>query len=285
MESVEKQSNRQKYEFETLFVSLVAPGVLHVELNRPKKLNAFNEQMWKDIGVCFSLINEDSSIRAVVLSGRGKLFTAGLDLRDAMKSLVGDEAHDTSRKAYYMRKFIMAFQASFTQVDNCRVPVISAIHSGCIGAGVDLICATDIRIASADSYFSVREVDVGLAADIGTLQRGQKVVGNSSFFRTWAYTGENVSAQTALTAGLISKVLKDKDECLKEAIHLAVTIASKSPVAVVGTKHILNYSRDHPIQNGLDYTATWNMSMLQSQDLIESFSAQLEKRPAHFSNL
>ncbi|ORX67065.1 ClpP/crotonase [Linderina pennispora] len=277
------------YTFETLLVDISASGVAHVEINRPKNLNAFSHQTWQDIGRCFAQFKSDGNVRCIVLSAAGRMFTAGLDLKDAMKRAAErqkeDGSRDVARKGYYQRLYLLEFQDALTQVETCDKPVISVVHGACIGIGVDLNVACDIRIASEDAYYCVKEVDIGMAADIGTLQRLPKVVGNDSWVRDICYTARNVPAKEAQAFGLVSNVYKTKDESMKAAFELAETIASKSPVAVVSTKHLLNYSRDHTVQEGLEYTALWNALAHNSKDMGVAMMASLQKQKATFPKL
>lgn len=271
--------------YKTIKISYINPQVLHVELNRTKKLNAMNQQNWTEIGKCFSQIALDTEVRAVILSGgASKIFTSGLDLMDAASIFAVDKG-DVSRNAFFMRQFIRDFQNAFTAIERCPQPVISAIHGACIGGGVDLVCSTCIRVCTQDASFCIKEVDVGLAADVGTLQRASKIVGNHSLLREWSYTARNITSSEALSAGLVSKIYANKEEMMEGAIKMANLIASKSPVAVVGTKHNLIYARDHSVEEGLEYIATWNMAMLQSKDLTESVQAAMEKRKPIYSKL
>ncbi|CAO3688483.1 unnamed protein product [Umbelopsis vinacea] len=281
--------------FETVKGEFVADHVLHVQLNRPKKLNSFNPTQVSEIGSLlprlvrevreiFRAIREDRDIRSVVVSGSGRMFTAGLDLSEnGLTALVDD--NDVARGAFHRRRHIEDFQASFTAIEQCDKPVIAAIHNGCFGAGVDMITACDIRYATKDSFFCVKEVDVGLAADVGTLQRLPKVIGNHSLVRELCYTGRNLYADEALHCGLVNKVLGSQEEVIAEAIKTAKLIASKSPVAVVGTKNLLNYSRDHSVVEGLEYTVTWNAAMLNTEDIPRSVEAFVTKKPAVYSKL
>eukprot|EP00455_Lapot_gusevi_P026869 TRINITY_DN2835_c0_g1_i1.p1 TRINITY_DN2835_c0_g1~~TRINITY_DN2835_c0_g1_i1.p1 ORF type:complete len:299 (+),score=97.65 TRINITY_DN2835_c0_g1_i1:59-898(+) len=261
-------------------------GVLHVEINRPKKLNAMNSAFWKDMRECFQAIGRNKNVKAVVLSAAGKIFTAGLDLMDAAGTIMADKPdQDVSRRAFDMRAYVLELQESFMAIENIPQPVIVAIHSACIGGGVDLISACDVRLCTEDATFCIKEVDVGLAADLGTLQRCCKIIGNHSLLRELAYTGRNMGSEEALRAGLVSSVHKNKEAMMQAAFAMASQIAAKSPIAVVGTKHVLNYSRDHSIEEGLRYVATWNMAMLQSKDLLEAVQASMEKRKPIFSKL
>ncbi|KAG0329455.1 putative enoyl CoA hydratase [Dissophora globulifera] len=270
------------YTFETVKVSFPAPFVAHVELNRPKKLNAINDAMWADIGSVFNTLRDDPEVRAIVLSGSGRCFSSGIDLFSLNLPVVPDDA---SRTAFKIRPHLKALQDSLTAIELCDKAVVAAIHGPCIGGGIDITSACDIRYASKDAYFSVKEVDIGMAADVGTLQRLPKVVGNISWIRELCLTGRNFNADEALTYGFISKLLPDPEKVLAEALATATLIAEKSPVASIGTKHLLNYSRDHTVQEGLNYTMAWNMVMLTSPDLPTAASANMQKKKAVFAKL
>ncbi|KAI7875229.1 ClpP/crotonase [Lichtheimia hyalospora FSU 10163] len=273
------------YQYEAVKVTVYPDGVAHVELNRPKKLNAFNDQMVRDVQRVFRDITHDKNVRAIVLSGAGRATTAGLDLAEQSLSSLTDDDLDIARAVYATRKHIKEFQDAFTAIEECDQPVIVAAHNVCIGAGVDMITACDIRYGTKDSYYAVKEVDVGLAADVGSLQRLQKVIGNQSLVREWCLTGRKIDANEAYQTGLISKLTDTKEQVLEEAFKTARLIASKSPVAVLGTKHLLNYSRDHSVAEGLKYTVTWSSAMLNTEDIPLSVQAFMEKKPAKFSKL
>ncbi|KAK2510451.1 hypothetical protein Q9233_017727 [Columba guinea] len=170
------------------------------------------------------------------------------------------------------------FQESFTALEKCPKPVIAAIHGACVGAGVDLISACDIRFCSQDAWFQVKEVDIGLAADVGTLQRLPKIVGSQSLVNELAFTARKMMAPEAQSCGLVSRVFADKEALLAGALEVAVAIAARSPVAVQGTKVNLLFSRDHSVPEGLRYVATWNMAMLQTEDILKSVQASMDKK-------
>ncbi|CAB4409754.1 unnamed protein product [Rhizophagus irregularis] len=271
--------------FKNLKINFPSQFVLHVELNRPTKLNAFDRISWQELHACFKQIALDSDVRAVVISGAGKLFNAGIDLNNLQGINNNAEEKDFARRALNTRKELLVTQDSISSVEQCDKPVIAAIHNGCIGAGVDLITACDIRYCSKDAFFSVKEVDLGLAADVGTLQRLPKIVGNNSLIRELCLTGRNFSSTEALNIGLVNKVLSTKEEALTEALKTANIIASKSPIAILSTKHLLNFSRDHSVAEGLAYTAAWNGAMLNSSDLMEAVDATMGRRKPKFSKL
>ncbi|KAF9914724.1 hypothetical protein BX616_007694 [Lobosporangium transversale] len=271
-----------EYSFETIKVTFPSPFVAHVELNRPKKLNAINGAMWADIRSVFDTLRDDPDVRAIVLSGSGRGFTSGLDLFSLELPTVEG---DPSRTAFKIRPYVKSLQDSLSAIERCDKAVVAAIHGPCIGGGIDITTACDIRYASKDAFFSVKEVDIGLAADVGTLQRLPKVVGNNSWVRELCLTGRNFDAKEALEYGFISKLFPEPANVLEEALATAKFIAEKSPVAAIGTKHLLNYSRDHTVQEGLDYTAAWNMVMLTTPDLPEAAAANMQKKKATFAKL
>jgi len=275
--------------FKTLQLRWAAPAVLQVSLSIGK-LNAMSRLFWEEMRTCFAAIAISPDVRVVLLTGEGRMFTAGLDIADHSESFAPPadatgEGADVGRRALRLRSFISAYQASFTAVEACPQPVVAAIHGACIGGGVDLITAACIRWASADAFFSVKEVDVGMAADVGTLQRLPKIVGSASLVREWCYTGRKVSAAEALAAGLLSRVLPTREALASEALALCVSLASKSPLALAGTKHLLNYSRDHSVAEANEHVALWNAAALQSQDVMRAMQATLSKQAPIFSNL
>uniref|UniRef100_A0A8B9JJM1 Delta(3,5)-Delta(2,4)-dienoyl-CoA isomerase, mitochondrial n=1 Tax=Astyanax mexicanus TaxID=7994 RepID=A0A8B9JJM1_ASTMX len=264
--------------FTTLSISQPATHVTHVELHRPDKRNAMNKAFWREMVECFNQIAEDPECRAVVFSGAGKVFTSGIDLMDMASEILQPEGDDTARMAWHVRRIITKYQETFSVIEKCPKPVVVAVHGACVGAGVDLITACDIRLCSQDSWFSVKEVDIGLAADVGTLQRLPSVIGNRSLVNELALTARKMYSDEAKSCGLVSRVLPDKETVLTAAMEIAGEIAARSPVAVQGTKINLIYARDHSVAESLDYMATWNMSMLQTQDLMKSAQAAMEKK-------
>lgn len=261
--------------------SLTSNGVLLVELCRAP-VNAFHQPMWEELHAIFEKIDLNGDIRAVILASSLKLFSAGLDIT-AQNLFV---APDPSRRALHLRNHILQFQAAISSIERCRQPVIGAVHGIAYGLSIDILAACDIRFAASSTSFAIKEVDVGLAADIGTLARLPKATGNSSLARELAMTARTFGPDEALRLGFISQVVQGgREEVLAKAVATADLIASKSPIAVVGTKHIMLHSRDHSVQENLDYTATWNQVMLQSTDLRDAFQAFLAKKPVRFGGL
>lgn len=264
--------------YSTLAISQPAEFITHVELHRPKKLNAMNKAFWREMVECFNEIAENPDCRVVVVSGAGKVFTAGIDLMDMASDVLQPEGDDTARISWNIRKTIAKYQETFSVIEKCPKPVVVAVHGACIGGGVDLVTACDIRLCSQDAWFQVKEVDIGLAADVGTLQRLPKVIGSRSLVNELALTARKMYADEAKSSGLVSRVFADKEALMAGALEMAGEIAGRSPVAVQGTKINLIYSRDHSVTEGLDYMATWNMSMLQTQDVMKSAQAAMEKK-------
>ncbi|KAI0638759.1 ClpP/crotonase [Trametes polyzona] len=264
-------------------VSAPTPYVAHVELSR-KPVNAFHEPFWTELGQVFDKISKEPSVRAVVLtSALPKYFSAGIDF--AALSLPNNGS-DPARSAFELREHILGFQDCISALERCPYPVIVAVHGIAFGLSVDIVSACDVRYAASNATFAVKEVDVGLAADIGTLARLPKLVGNHSLMHELAYTGRNFSAAEAEKLGLVSRVVEGgRDEVVASALELAKLIAEKSPVAVVGTKHLLLHARDHTVRENLEYTATWNSAMLQTQDLVDAVKAAQKKQKPAFTPL
>ena len=270
------------YAFDTLEVTDEGGHVLHVKLNRPKKLNAMNSQFWEDFRECFYKVAADPSVRAVVVSGNGRIFTTGLDLMG--NSMPTGGSKDAGRKAFHIRRHVMHLQETFTAMERCPQPVIAAMHGACIGGGIDLATACDIRYASPECWFSIKEVDIGLAADVGTLQRIQKVVGNTGLVKELAFTARKFEAAEALSFGFLTRVYP-QETLLAKAVEQAKAIAAKSPLAIAGTKVSLNFARDHTVADGLEQIAAWNGSALQTGDVIKAAQASFKKKNAEFAKL
>ncbi|CAG2178072.1 unnamed protein product [Oppiella nova] len=271
--------------YKTLLLEAPVPHVLHVRLNRPDKRNAITAQAFRELRECFERTDQCSHTRAVVLSGEGTVFSAGLDFQDISTlinagtdwvGLCGQASGapvDIARRAKGIRKVLKQWQNSLTTIAECSKPVVAAVNGPCIGGGLEVAIACDIRYCSCDSYFSIREVTLGMAADVGSLQRVPKIMGNDSLVRELAFTGRNLNATDALAHGLVSKVLPTGAEAVESALELAKVIAANSPLAVQGSKAGLNFSRDHTVRVGLEFMAAWNQCMIQSDDLIKAAMA------------
>ncbi|KAF8587519.1 ClpP/crotonase [Ramaria rubella] len=265
--------------------SFPSPGIVVVSLNRGP-VNAFHQPFWEELGETFRDIGKDGEIRVIVLnSSFPKYFTAGLDLvATAPSADVG--SLDPARMARIYRDHILHFQSCISAIEETPQPVIGAVHGIAFGLAIDILSACDIRYAATSSLFSIKEIDVGLAADIGTLSRIPKITGNQSAIKELAYTARNFGADEAEKVGFVSKVIPGgREEVLKAALDTAALISSKSPIAVVGTKHLLLHARDHSVRQNLEYTATWNGVNLQTQDLTDAFKTFKTKRPPTFQAL
>ncbi|XP_075238888.1 delta(3,5)-Delta(2,4)-dienoyl-CoA isomerase, mitochondrial-like [Convolutriloba macropyga] len=265
--------------FKHIILNSPSKYVYTVELNRPEKSNALNKELWSELGNCLRFLSSNEKCRSIVLSGKGKHFCAGIDLSDFVQNIAGAMAtkSDVARRAFFAEQIVKKFQDDITALEQCNKPVIAAVHNGCIGAGLNLITACDMRYCTSDAWFQLKEVEIGIAADVGVLQRMPKIVANDSFMREISYTARKVTSDEALRHGLVSQVLTDRNTLLNEAICLAEKIAAKSPIAVQGTKKALVYARDHTVQDSLDQVRTWNLSMLQSEDVAKAAQASMSK--------
>ena len=252
----------------------ISEGVAHMEMARPEKFNAMDHDMFAAIGDTFRSLGRDGRVRAILLSGRGKHFTAGLDLDYASRQFAPNP--DPGRAAEVRLRHIEWLQDAFSAAEEARAPVIAAIHGGCIGAGVDL--------ASADAFFQIAEVDVAITADLGTLQRLGYLI-PQGVLRELTYTGRRMPADEAARYGLISQIADDRDACIAAGLAIAKTIAAKSPLAVAGAKKSLNHSRGRTVDEGLRDVALWNAATLVSADLTEAIKARLGKTEPSFGPL
>jgi len=253
-------------------------------LDSPERRNAMGPALWSDLPQMMEEVSEDDDVRAVVIAAKGPAFTVGLDLKTMGSAVAGDGGGGTSEAARRKAALrgIKRLQASVTAVADCPKPVIAAVHGYCIGGGIDLICACDIRLASADAVFSVLETKIAIVADLGTLQRLPGIV-TKGHVAELAYTGKDIPAERASEIGLVNQVLPDADACHKAAHEMANEIAANSPLAVQGTKAVLKASEGRSVEEGLDYVGVWNAAFLASDDLTEAFAAFLEKRPPKFT--
>jgi len=260
----------------------VADKVAQVVINRPEKINAMNADFWTEIIQIFRWIDATDEIRVVVISGAGKHFSSGIDLM-LLAQLGSQLGKDVGRNADLLRRKILELQASFTAIEQCRKPVLAAIQGYCLGGAIDLIAACDMRYASLDAQFAIKEIDIGMAADVGTLQRLPRIIGDG-IMRELAFTGRTLDAEEARSIGLVNRVFADQPSLLEGVLEIARTIAAKSPIAVRGTKEMLRYMRDHRVDDGLQYIATWNAAMLQSADLRVAMTAQMNKQQPEFAD-
>ena len=256
-------------------------------LSRPDELNTMSRDFWVELGEVLEVINRDSDIRVVVMSSTGKHFCAGMDLNaftNGVDNIPDDKKPDHARIGEAVYRVAKELQEYISTLEKIRVPVIAAIHGGCIGGAVDMVTACDIRLASDNAFFCIQEINIGMAADVGTLQRLPKIIPDSKM-REMAYTGRRMYAEEAKEAGLVSNTYGSQEELLEAANKLASEIASKSPVAIYGLKAVMNYSRDHNVNDSLEYNALWSGAMLSQKDMTEQMTANMEKRDASFNEL
>lgn len=267
---------------ENLIIS-IGDGVAEVVINRPDKANALDRPTWDALGQAFIQLDEDRSVRAILIRGEGRGFCGGIDFSMIMEIVAKASDFEEGEKQEFVLRTIRGLQQAFTAIEACRKPVIAAVHGACYGAGIDLITACDIRLGSKDAQLCVKEVDLGIVADVGTLQRLPSIIGQG-LSREMAFTGRKVSGEESQKMGLLNHVYEDQDALLRAAREMASTIASKSPLTVRGIKQVMNQCRDLSVRDGLEYVATWNAGMLLSRDGQEAFTAMLEKRMPQFKD-
>ena len=252
-------------------------------MNRPDKANSMTPDFWTDLPRIVEALGRDESVRCAVIAGEGRHFTGGMDLA-AFSAIAKLFQSEPGRAAYAMRDLILALQHTFNAIERARFPVVAAVHGACVGAGIDMITACDLRLASADAYFAIEEIHIGMAADVGTLQRLPKLIA-PSVAAELAYTGRRFAADEAKAIGLVSSVYENRDSLMAAARDLAHSIAKKSPLAIAGIKRNLAYARDHSVADGLDYIATWNGGMLRAEELMTAVQAKMAKQEAVFADL
>ena len=268
--------------YQTLHVEIEG-AVARVELNRPDKGNCLDGVMWRELKDVFEVLDAQSEIRAIVLGGRGKHFSTGIDL-DFLLSMRRDlQSRAEGRKAEYLRRFIFDLQDSVNAVERCRKPVLAAVQGFCLGAGVDVVAACDMRYATPTTRFSVKEVDLAIVADLGSLQRLPGIVGQG-VARELAFSGRMFKGEEALAMGFVNRLFPKTEELSAGVTALAAELTAKSPLTLRGIKDTLNFSRDHTVSEGLEYVAQRNAAMLLSEDLDEALAAYLEKREARFKD-
>lgn len=265
--------------------------VAHLILNRPDELNTMTRQFWGELPAIVGELDAAGETRAIVISSTGKHFSAGMDLAvftggDGGGDLAGSGSapREEGRRRGALRQLVMVLQESFTSLERARMPVLAAVQGGCIGGAVDMVSACDMRYCSADAFFVVQEINLGMTADVGTLQRLPRIIA-PGVAREMAYRGNRMPAQRALEVGLVNQVFDTHDELVAGVLDIATEIASKSPLAIWGTKEVLNYARDHSVADSLEHMATWQSGMFHPGDMIETFTAKAEGREPAFDDL
>lgn len=250
-------------------------------LDRPDKRNAMNLPFWEDIPKAMEALSDDSNVRAIVIAARGKAFTVGIDLTLLAQVAAPREGSDAARKLARYEE-VKRFQHTMTSIADCPKPVIAAVHGYCLGAGIDLITACDIRLAAEDSVFSIRETKMAMVADVGTVQRLPRLIA-AGHVAELLYTGKDIDAARAREIGLINDVLPDQEATVKAAQAMATEIAANSPLAVQGAKRVLAAEADLALEDALDHIALYNAAFIESHDIVEATTAFFEKRPPEFT--
>ncbi len=265
------------------FLVDIKDKVATVSFNRPNKANALHMEAWDEMRSIFNQLSETPEARVILLKGEGKHFCAGIDLELLMSLNKLKEISCEGRRGEHLRKFILNLQDAVSAIEKCTKPVIAAIHNGCIGGGVDIAAACDMRYCTDDAYFTIKEIDMGMVADLGTLQRLPKLI-SPGLVAEMAYTGRKVSGPEAASIGLTNRSFPSERELLDGVHAIATAIASKSPLSIRGVKEVMRYAKDHPLDDSLNQIATWNAAMILSDDLTEAFKATLEKRTPKFND-
>jgi enoyl-CoA hydratase len=271
----------------TCFSVEIADGVAHVRLNRPEAMNALNRAFWNELPAIIRDINDNARARVIVLSSTGKHFTAGMELSvftDPSSGVTERPEDDRATAMEAFRYHVHYLQNTFSCLDEARMPVLVAVHGGCVGAGVDMISACDIRYCTSDAFFVIQEINIGMTADVGTFPRLCKLI-PEGWVREMAYTGRRLPAAKAKEIGLVNEVFDTQEALLEHVMATAREIASKPPLAIAGSKVMVNYARDHTIKDALDYLAVWQTGMFSPQHMAESFAAKREKRDPAFPDL
>ncbi len=257
-------------------------NVAHLVFNRPQAMNTLGPVFWRELDATLRTLHREGKVRALVVSSTGKHFTAGMDLSVFGGEISFDESKATGRAA--IADVLADIQATFTLMENLRVPVICAIQGGCIGGGVDFVTCADIRYASADAFFCIQEINIGMVADVGTLQRLPKLV-PLGVVKELAYTGRRMGAKRACEVGLVNEVFESHEATVAAALQCAHEIASKPPIAIWGSKQAINYARDHSVDDALKQMGWLQAGIWDTAAVREAVMAAKEKRGGKFDKL
>ena len=273
----------------TCFEVSIADHIAHIVLNRPEKRNSMITAFWDELPLVISALEQDDSVRVIVISSTGPHFTAGIDTAVFASNEMPNEdlrevEHQKRRHGARFYDNVLRMQRTFNCLEECRVPVLAAIQGGAIGGGVDLITACDMRYMSKDGFLTIFEINIGMTADVGTFPRITKLI-PEGIARELAYTGRRMGAEEAINIGLVNAVFDTHEELLAGVMEIAREITQKAPIAIYGSKRLITYSRDHSTADSLDYISIWNASMLNSAEVREAMSAAGEKREGDFASL
>ncbi len=266
----------------TCFELNIDQHIAHLVLNRPDRLNALDMTVWRELDEVLQQLHQANQARVLVISSTGKHFSAGMSLEAFGESVSMDDQSAEGRAAIF--DMLGGLQATFTRLETLRMPVIVAIQGGCIGGAVDMVTAACLRYASADSFFCIQEINIGMVADVGTLQRLPKLM-PMAVVKELAYTGRRLSADKALQYGLVNEVFADAAAALAAAMKTAAEIASKPPVAIWGTKQALHYARDHSVDDALKQMGWLQSGIWSNPHVKEAITAFQKKQAASFPDL
>ena len=266
----------------TCFSITTTDHIAHLVLNRPAELNTMHPTFWRELDALLTQIHQDGTARALVISSTGKHFSAGMALDAFAGAISMDDQSPEGRAAIF--DLLTDMQATFTKIENLRIPVICAIQGGCIGGAVDMVTAACIRYASADAFFCIQEINIGMVADVGTLQRLPKLI-PFAVVKELAYTGRRLPAARAMAVGLVSEVFDSAEATLAAALQCAKEIAAKPPVAIWGTKQAVTYARDHSVEDSLRQMGWLQGAIWSNAHVREAISAMKDKRAGDFTPL
>ena len=268
----------------TCFDVTVKDHVAHVVMNRPDEFNSMTRLFWKELPEIIKELDKNAAARVILLKGEGKHFNAGMDLANFAPAKKDGVKKDPARMRETFYHEVLELQDTFTALEECRMPTIASIQGACVGGGIDMVAACDIRYCSSDAFFKIAEVDIGLAADVGTLQRLPTLI-PIGVVRELAYTGRKFLPDEARELGFINKVFDSLEDLEQGSLALAQEIASKSPLITRVIKKQINYARDHSVRESLDYHAAWNSSLISGQDMEAAMKAMMEKSQAEYDDL
>ena len=259
-------------------------GIAHISMNRPDQLNSMIRVFWKELPDLIKEIDKNSDARVIVLSGQGKHFSAGMDLATFVPPKKSEVEVDPARQREVFYHEVLELQDAFTALEECRMPTIASIHGACVGGAIDMVAACDMRYCSEDAFFKIAEVDIGIAADVGTLQRLPSLIPLASL-RELAFTGRKFDSSEAKSLGLVNEVFESQETLADEVQKIALNIAKKSPLVTRVIKKQINYARDHSVRDSLEFHATWNASLISGKDMQEAMTSYMNKTEGDFDDL
>ena len=268
----------------TCFDVSIENGIAHISMNRPDQLNSMIRIFWKELPDLIKEIDKNSDARVIVLSGQGKHFSAGMDLATFVPPKKSEVEVDPARQREVFYHEVLELQDAFTALEECRMPTIASIHGACVGGAIDMVAACDMRYCSEDAFFKIAEVDIGIAADVGTLQRLPSLIPLASL-RELAFTGRKFDSSEAKSLGLVNEVFESQETLADEVQKIALNIAKKSPLVTRVIKKQINYARDHSVRDSLEFHATWNASLISGKDMQEAMTSYMNKTEGDFDDL